>query len=454
MTIEITRPLLTLADEAHDPIDGVTRSRDLVEMMEKASMQGTGTYYALTPDGGIASRFDIKDGSPPSDTDPDPDPEPDPDPDPEPVPDPDPDPDPGPFPDPVVDIASLLPSIRDIGTITTGQNNPVIIDGRAGDRHEVGLFTEWQSEYLATGRNRDLIIRQADENLGLPWCDYTKMLTKPWMEGEGYNFSFAHTPNLFFLPYLITGDTKYVAPMECQYKIYSKWRQVTPESGIKWLTGRDMAWQLRNLAQLAYIQKLGGTQETYYVDALELTRQRIVSHMEWPIEKEFHTLGENQMASETSWTGWFESFLGMTTNLILYLGFEEWRGVVEWHFRHLEMRSGERWPVKAVDCDHIAPKATWEETAAVNESRMENYLSAPDDKLMPTKMNGIRMTYADRAAAARSWAAMAAHNNVPGGSALFDKLDALIKERGDGAWYKYSILPGAVSAEDDAGEVM
>ena len=28
-------------------------------------MQGTGTYYALTPDGGIASRFDIKDGSPP-----------------------------------------------------------------------------------------------------------------------------------------------------------------------------------------------------------------------------------------------------------------------------------------------------------------------------------------------------------------------------------------------------
>ena len=153
-------------------------------MMEKASMQGTGTYYALTPDGGIASRFDIKDGSPPSDTDPDPDPEPDPDPDPEPVPDPDPDPDPGPFPDPVVDIASLLPSIRDIGTITTGQNNPVIIDGRAGDRHEVGLFTEWQSEYLATGRNRDLIIRQADENLGLPWCDYTKMLTKPWMEGK------------------------------------------------------------------------------------------------------------------------------------------------------------------------------------------------------------------------------------------------------------------------------
>ena len=61
------------------------------------------------------------------------------------------------------------------------------------------------------------------------------------------------------LPHLITGDTKYVAPMECQYKIYSKWRQVTPESGIKAVDRGDMAWQLRNLAQLAYIQKLGGT---------------------------------------------------------------------------------------------------------------------------------------------------------------------------------------------------
>ena len=92
---------------------------------------------------GIASRFDIKDGLPPSDTDPIL------------IQNPIPILIQNPYPIPILipipalspirlrDIASLLPSIRDIGTITTGQNNPVIIDGRQE--------TDTKSGYLPSG---------------------------------------------------------------------------------------------------------------------------------------------------------------------------------------------------------------------------------------------------------------------------------------------------------------
>ena len=96
---------------------------------------------------------------------------------------------------------SLLPEIAALTQHTPVYDRPIIVDGRPGDREEIGLFTEWQSELLATGRNRDLIIQQADSMLDAPWCDYDAMKMPPWKGGK-YAVSFSHLPNLYFLPYL------------------------------------------------------------------------------------------------------------------------------------------------------------------------------------------------------------------------------------------------------------
>lgn len=359
----------------------------------------------------------------------------------------------------------VLPSIEPLQQLTPVHDRPVILDGRPGDREEIGLFTEWQSEFLATGRNRDLIIEQADSLLDAPWCDYDAMKTVPWKGGK-YAVSFSHLPNLFFLPYLLTGDRKYVAPMECVYRILQEWPQKSrgsatiPALGVDgkrpmfWLTGRDYAWSLRNLAQLAYIEKRGDTREAIYIQALENTRQAALQRMHNPIESEFHVLGENQLAAANQWSGWFEGFIGMSVNHAINLGFKEWKPVAEWHFKHLQWRCGEKWPIKACDSDHVdvQPGGTWENTPQYNAERMQCYLAAPDDALMPTKCGNVFMTYDDRAQIARSWAAMAAANGIAGAAGMYAELDEQVRRRGGARWFKYSILPGHASASMSATE--
>ena len=53
MSVDITRPLMTLCDENGVPIDGVSKSTSEVEAMEKASHLGPGTYILKRPDATI-----------------------------------------------------------------------------------------------------------------------------------------------------------------------------------------------------------------------------------------------------------------------------------------------------------------------------------------------------------------------------------------------------------------
>ena len=335
-----------------------------------------------------------------------------------------------------------LPSIGVLHQMTRTYERIPLVDSRGGDREEIGLITEWQAEFLATGRNRDLIIEQADVWLGAPWCDFETMRAPYWKDGQ-YSLSFSHTPNLFFLPYLITGNKKYVAPMECQYRIYHEWLQREPVGEpMGWLTGRDMAWQLRNLGQLAFIEQRGDTEEKFYVDALERTRVKINERMSLPYESEFHVLGENQLSNADQWSGWFESFIGVTINHIINLGFDEWLPVAQWHFRHLEMRCGGKWSFKACDNDHVSLKAgaTWANTHPYDIDRQSCYDAAPADELMPFKCGNVFMTFADRAQNARSWAAMAAANGIVGAQELYNRLDEQILKRGGTKWFKYNMV--------------
>ncbi|MCA9340002.1 MAG: hypothetical protein KDA17_03780, partial [Candidatus Saccharibacteria bacterium] len=179
---------------------------------------------------------------------------------------------------------NVYPQITDLSPQTTPESIPLIIDGRSGDRPEIGLFTEWQSEFFVTGAHAQHILDQADDRLDEPWCDMAKMTAKPWAPVEGYagNVSFSHQPNAFFVPYLETGDVKYVVPMECTWQIYQEFRQKLQYAAMMHYTGRDGAWMLRNLGELAYIEKLGDTlaadhtQENAVLSAIyNFTRARV-----------------------------------------------------------------------------------------------------------------------------------------------------------------------------------
>ena len=346
-----------------------------------------------------------------------------------------------------------------------GESNRTLLltlDSSPGDRHEVGLFTEWASECIATGRACDHVVAQADHLLDAPWCDLVGIYKRKWAGGE-YGLSFEHTPNAYFLPYLLTNDPKYIKPMECQWKT----RQELGYRGINeahhWLNGRDLAWVLRNLGELAYLEREGlitssvlndpdmpyrdsgkkietsiasqkaNPNPNLYQDALEATRLRIIERIT-PDQEEFRSL---------SWRGdgfnaWMEAFIGMTINHLIQLGFEEWRPLAEWHFQHLINRCGEKWPMKYCSADYVRDLTgkTWAEAQAFTPLRMEAISDYPDDKMTPNVINGQRLTYGIRRSYLLAWAKIARQNNVSGASELVQKMQPLTEEMGDKVYHK------------------
>lgn len=325
-------------------------------------------------------------------------------------------------------------------------------DSGGGDREEIGLFTEWQYAYMANGNHEDLIVSQADLAATYPWCDLNAM------RGEPYNYSFTHTPNAFFIPYLMRGTEAFIEPQECQFEIFVEYRNGLADDGhMKYLTGRELAWQLRNLGQLAYLQKMGvTTRNNYdYGQVLADTRDYLWDVRTHRIRAEFHLLGEDLQSDTNSWTAWFEGYIGVTVNHLINMGFVDWKPVTEWHFNHVRERCGMKWPLSYCDNGYVNDEnalggdlvtALWETT---NPYRFSSYMecidAVPIDELVSAndmKCGDSFMTYQDRAMVARSWASMGAINGLTGAMDLYNTLDEAIGNRGDTQkWYKWSMLP-------------
>jgi len=334
----------------------------------------------------------------------------------------------------------VLPIIAVLSKRTEVSGKPPVVHGAVGGREEIGLFTEWQSEFLATGRLKDHIIWQADSWLDAPWCDLKSITLKSYAGGE-YSLSFAHTPNLFFLPYLLTKDKKYIAPMECQWKIYQEWRNRQPLDGaIRNITGRDLAWQLRNLAELAYLQKAGVTQRQYYSAALQATLEKLWADTErWP-NKGFNVLAVHEVTKGNRyWSGWIEDYLHLTLNHILQLGFKEWRPLVEWHFQHFIGRCGGEWALKYCTNDHVfRPGDGWHDTLPYEKKRIDALASWPDNKLPTNRVNGIHITYSNRAESVRGAVAIAASNGIKGAVELEKVLSDQLEKLGGRRLFKFN----------------
>lgn len=303
---------------------------------------------------------------------------------------------------------------------------------------EIGLFSAWDARCIADRSACDLALELADNTLEHYQFDDIEGIARPyWIcsktPEDDYcgNLSFSHYPNLFFLPYLLTGDKKYIKPQEDLWAAYQKLSKRKIDSGIKHQNGRSLAWNFRTLAQLAWLQKQGLTEGDFYIEALEKTRKQLLVDMENPYQAGLHVLGTKINSGGRRWNGWMESYLGQVINYTVQLGFKEWQPIAEWHFEHLRARCGGEWPLKYCVSDHVTSGLTWSTTNAYSDQRMQALKDWPDGALPTYKVNGVVITYPIRAQNARAWAAMAAKNGIEGASELYEKLDAAITKRGD-----------------------
>jgi len=470
--LQVTRQAMT--------VDGLPASTTETNAIEKIVSQGKNGTWIVN-----RNNMTVKISGYPDDPVVVPDPIPEPN-EPVVVPDPIPDPEPEPEPEdpPVISpLGIVLPKIEDIGKPITYQPvgirtlidgvylpNSIRIDGGGGDREEIGLFTEWQSWYLATGSDEALalIIEQADSALDVPWCDYTAMTLQFYYDGK-YGYGVSHQPNLFFLPYLLTKDAKYIAPMECQMALYrQKVNGPLQDGSMRWMTPRDLAWNLRTLGQLAYAQAKGDTEQTTYIDTLNKTRDHFVGVIndatdETYLERAFNVIGECKLGNCNYIHGWMEGYAGIVVNYLIQLGFDGWREVAEFQYQNLANRCGGKWPLIACDngminfgtnaeYQSIDPRPSWETTAYYPQKYMDCLADLPQDELIPVnrmKCGNEFITYQDRAMVARTWAAMAAINNIPGAKTLYQTIDDSMQKRGDTLkLYKWSILPTSEGAPD------
>jgi hypothetical protein len=343
----------------------------------------------------------------------------------------------------------LLPRYRSTGTTVAPDTN---IDwrGTTGERGEIGLLPEQHAAFIAGQANLlDSILETAK--------------TPP-----PAHISHSHKPNLYWLPYLMTGDTQYVRNMEATYKQHRDWHQSAYDSGFDHkCRSRELAWSLRDLAQLTYLQKLGLTQKTYYIPAFNKTRARYlqttkttdVKYQTWNVLEFDRISGWKRYG----WSGWMESMVGQVLNQIVAMGFTDWLPIAEWHFLHLLKRSGDKWPFKAVDNDHVkfvrypvcerakdwssilacTEKSDWVNVTAYPPSLQEKseYQALPNDKLISlSKVGGVTYTYWVRAQYAYGWAALACDNGIPRACIKRDQLHAAIKLRGDRWDHKNSFI--------------
>jgi hypothetical protein len=435
--IDITQPDMILLRNGVE----VSRHRGAVEAMERAATEGPGVYTLVRPDATITVSGEMVEPEP------DPEPEPEPTPDPEPTPEPEPEPEPpANLPQSIADAqaAGLLPYYRNLG-YSVDPDTDINWTSTAGERDEIGYLPEQHAAYLAGQTDLEASIIEA--------------ALQPLPESIAHS----HMPNLHWLPLLLTGDKRFVAPMEdIQSRHMVRLNRSEGSSLGTWIYGRELAWGLRHLSQLVWCQEQGLATETWYRDTLDATRDLFLSIMEKPVHERWRVLSFNEVYWRSyGWSGWMESFIGIVLCRMVHMGFEDWRPIAQWHYEQLERRSGGEWSLKDADTDHMAfvryaddtagwnwseikqfaTDLTWSDVQPYSEDKMADpaYAAHPGDEVIFTGRSaaGNRFTYPNRTQGLHQWA-VSAIGIDPRAEAKEAQLFASIQRRGDSWDYRHS----------------
>ena len=263
---------------------------------------------------------------------------------------------------PALQAMGLLPKYG-LATYTAKPDLDLDWGGQGGERDEIGLFTEQHAAFIAGQKDlKDSILERA--------------LAPP----PDTRSDFAHHPNEFWLPYLLTGNPVYISNLEKTYKQYRAWRSQTLDSAIIYGTEREGAWNLRDLVQLAFLEKRGLTTQKVYIKALNATRDRWLAKIANPNTEMamFNTLDFNTIyGGSYGWTEWMQSMLGQAVNYTATMTKDAgWKKVAAFHFQHLLKASGDEWPLKALGSSHVffswytakGTAASWAEVGEVTKT--------------------------------------------------------------------------------------
>jgi len=286
-----------------------------------------------------------------------------------------------------------------------------------GDRPSIGLVTAWQAALLA-GHSEylDVVVAQASEAVG-------RKLRWEW----------EHTYPLYWVPFLLTGDARYLDEKRKLWHTYQVTYRQRPVGGpMEPLTEREFTWQLRNLAQLATADPEN------YGPILEKTRRYVVRHyMERarPGRQVLHNVGPERRdrwsnPQRLGMSFWQQAFVGQVLAHVVMLGHEEWRHILNHHFE-LWRKFGAR-KVKHIDNGDVfywsatdGDRATWEAIISAYEGSGE-LRNQPDGALFRGHDVGTRHIRAQQAVNAVAMAALAGLDDA---RELHRKLRDLVEAR-------------------------
>jgi hypothetical protein len=287
--------------------------------------------------------------------------------------------------------------------------------GDTGDRGEIGLYTEFQGEWLASGNPRayEAMIVQDEEGACFPmgWidehagrpvslADYPTIDSK---DGSGSPYKVptiaceltldtGHMPGFGFVAYLASEDPWHLWLLQCNvtwawFNYHQQYRE--QEKGrIGYEQTRSYFWQLRSLARAAKISPANPPAwllgRDYFAERLEHNRENFTrDFVEDPtplhavLRQAVQTPADYEGWSNQQTAPWQEEFGVVTLAEICKNGFDTWDRALVWKADSSIARFSERdgWP-RAFGCpyriivnlEYGAPFAeSWAEALAMND---------------------------------------------------------------------------------------
>lgn len=187
------------------------------------------------------------------------------------------------------------------------------------------------------GTARDAINRETGKSEGFPGCDGDC--------SDPYTPDPAHEPSIGYLPYIVTGDFYYLE----QLQFWANWNEVRQNPGYRDYTMgllahnqvRGQAWDLRTLADAAYITPDDDPLKTYFNDMVQANidwyNQRYTTN---PDANSLHILGHNKTAYKihsvplVGTAPWMDDFFTWAIGHLVDLGFHDAMPLLRWkaHF--------------------------------------------------------------------------------------------------------------------------
>ena len=308
--------------------------------------------------------------------------------------------------------APNVPMLKAVAYEPMGLAGLAAYEGATGERPEIGLMTEEQAQYLATGDSTSLkaVMAQAEAAASMPWNIRDEKTNAPldlfaYPRATGYGPNAgnpyiphaeapylpdaSHEPAASYLPFLLTGDPYHLEQL-----------QLTATFNVIWLPWdyryrttqiRGDAWSLRSWAQAtkatpanvpkwllpkSYWQKLLDSYRDMYAKkfvADPTPPRAIFRTTEWEFGDDRD--GLKRGTYDSPWQG---EFLAAVFGWIVLMGFSDWRPILEWKIASTIARTNGKsgWPRAyctpyrmVFRADQNAPWATnwkqaWDLTAA------------------------------------------------------------------------------------------